>query len=221
MNCKSVKEILLEKEIGGEIPAEIMAHLDSCTECSEFLEQVQSEDIKLSTLKNSKPVLDYPDALTYSIMNKIIAESETNESLFEKIQNCLMVKQVRLALYSVIVFFTVGYFYEESTALNSVISLENKLNAAGTQYNASLTDNLPNLSFLYDVYKLLTGETKHLKLSEEWLVVNKEFLRKLFAEYDSLSPQKKKEFEELRKTFTKEQNEFVDELLNSKNKSLK
>lgn len=221
MNCKSVQEILLEKETGEKIPAELMVHLDSCASCKTFLEQVQSADKELLALRNSKPVLEYPDALTNSIMRSVSLKNENRESFLDKLQYYLMMKQVRLALYSVIIIFAVGYFYEESTALNSVINLENKLNAAGTQYNASLSDNLPNLSFLYDVYKLLAGEKKHLKLSEEWLVVNKDFLRKLFAEYDLLSPEKKKEFEELRKSLTKEQNEFVDELLNNTNKSLK
>lgn len=224
MECEEIKKILLEEDASYFTSAEVQNHIDGCIECKELLNNLSQAEFVLAKLKRSLPVLENPESLSHSIIKEIKAEQRiVNEhhSFSETFLSWFMLPQLRLALYSLIIFFFTVYSYEEVTALKSVVTLENNLKSKGANYEASMSDNLPNLSFLYDLYKLLAGEKKHLKLSEEWLVVNKEFLRKLFTEYSSLSPEKKKEFEELRKTLTKEQNEFVDELLNNKNKSLK
>lgn len=224
MECENIKKILLEEDPNSFTKEEVQLHVENCKECKALLNNVNHSNLILTKLKRSIPVLEDPDSLSNSILNEVKAERRmvnTHHSFGETLLSWFMLPQMRLALYSLIIFFVVIYSYEEVTALKSVVTLENNLKSKGVNYEAGMSDNMPNLSLLYDLYKILAGEKKHLKLTEEWLLVNKEFLRKLFAEYNSLTPEKKKEFEELRKTFTKEQNEFVDDLLNNKNKSLK
>ncbi len=219
MNCESVRKMLLEDETTTSESLKITEHLKNCEECRSFFSNIHSAESQIAKLKNSKPVLDEPELLSISILNQIRSEQSKGilqPSIYDALLNWVMLKQVRLALYSVLFLFSTLYFYEEAIALKSVVTLESDLNNAGQQYEASISDNMPNLSFFYDAYKLIAGEKKHLNLSKEWLVVNKSFIKELLGEYNSLTPEKKIKIDELKKKLTKEQTEFLDELMNIK-----
>ena len=222
MNCESVKKILLEEDHHNSQDSELVEHIQNCPECKAFSAEVIAANAVLGKLKTSKPILDEPELLTSRILHQIrneqVEQDETQHSLMDTVSNWFLVRKVRLALYLVIVLFPGVYLYEEATALKSVVVLEDNLNNAGLRYEASFSDNLPNLSFFYDAYKLITGEKKHIGLSKEWMVVNKTFLKQMLVEYNSLTPERKREVDELRKSLTKEQNEFLDELMNVKKK---
>jgi hypothetical protein len=220
MSCEEIKKVLLEAESIEEIISnqiKIREHIERCSVCKLFIDKLKIADNNLSKLKQSRPELEEPELLTNRIMYKIrtelVAKEQNHKSVYDRISHWLILKQVRLALYSAILFFTVIYFYEEAAALNSLVKLETQLSETGQNYEASITDNLPNLSFLYDLYKLIKGDQKYLSLSKEWLVVNKGLLKQLLLEYDSLTPEKIKAFEKLRKNLTKEQNELLDEIM--------
>ncbi|MFA7420937.1 MAG: hypothetical protein WCZ90_14740 [Melioribacteraceae bacterium] len=219
MNCESVKKMLLEGETKTSENLEVTEHLKNCEECLSFSSNIKTAESQLAMLKNSKPILNEPELLSLSILNQIRSEQKKDilqPSILDAILNWFMLKQVRLALYSVLFLFSSLYFYEEAVALKNVVALESNLNNAGQQYEASISDNMPNLSFFYDIYKLIAGEKKHLNLSKEWLVVNKSFIKGLLGEYNSLTPEKKIKVDELKKKLTKEQTEFLDELMNVK-----
>ncbi len=220
MNCESVKKLLLEENLNDSERQEVAEHIRNCKECYSFSSQINDANGLLAKLKMSAPILDKPELLSFSILNQIRSEQRREvlqPSVWDTILSWFMMKQVRLALYSVLFLFAALYFYEEATALKSVVTLESNLTNAGQQYEASFSDNMPNLSFFYDAYKLLAGEKKHLNLSKEWLVVNKSFIKELLGEYNSLTPEKKKEVNEMKKKLTKEQIEFLDELMGIKN----
>ncbi len=222
MNCESVKKILLEDDHQNIQSLELSEHILNCVECRTFSKEVDKAITMLGKLKDSKPILDEPEVLTSRILHQIrneqVMRSETQLTLIDSVLSLLLLRKVRFALYLIIVLFPAVYLYEEAAALKSVVILENNLNNAGLRYEASFCDNLPNLSFFYDAYKLIAGEKKHLSLSKEWMVVNKTFLKQLLVEYDSLTPERKREADGLRKSLTKEQNEFLDELMNVKKK---
>lgn len=220
MNCESVKKMLLEAELDISQSYSVAEHIKSCKECKSFSANISKANSLLTNLKSNKPILDEPELLTgrilHQIRNEQVEKSGRQASPVDTFLSWFMFRQVRLAIYSVMLVFSALYFYEEATALKSVVVLENNLNNAGLRYEASFGDNLPNLSFFYDAYKLITGEKKHLNLSKDWMVVNKTFIKALLVEYNSLTPERKKEVDELRKSLTKEQNEFLDELMNVK-----
>lgn len=219
MNCESVKKMLLVEEKMTSVSLEVTKHLKNCEECRAFSSNVKIAESKINMLKKNKPILDEPELLSLAILNQIRSEKRREilqPSIWDALLNWVMLKQVRLALYSIMFLFSTLYFYEEAVALKSVVTLENNLNNAGQQYEASISDNIPNLSFFYDIYKLIAGEKKHLNLSKEWLVVNKSFVKELLGEYNSLTPEKKIKVDELKKKLTKEQIEFLDELMNVK-----
>ena len=220
MNCESVKKILLEEDHHNFQDLELVEHVKNCPECRAFSAEVIAANAVLGKLKTSKPILDEPELLTSRILHQIrneqVEKRETQTSPVDTFLSWFLVRQVRFVLYLIMVLFPTVYFYEEALALKSVVALENNLSNSGLQYEASLSDNLPNLSFFYDAYKLITGEKKHLNLSKDWMVVNKTFIKELLVEYNSLSPERKKEIDELRKSLTKEQNEFLNELINIK-----
>lgn len=222
LNCESVRKTLLEGDHQNSRSIELSEHIQNCPECKSLSAEVNKANMMLGKLKESKPILDEPELLTSRILHQIkneqVMRSKTQLSLIDTVLSWFLVRKVRLALYLIIVLFPAVYIYEEAAALKSVVVLENNLNSAGLRYEASFSDNLPNLSFFYDAYKLITGEKKHIGLSKDWLVVNKTFLKKLLIEYNSLTPERKKEVDELRKSLTKEQNEFLDELMNVKKK---
>lgn len=222
MNCESVKKILLEEDDHNLRDLEFALHIKNCPDCKAFSLELVTANMIIEKLQSGKPILDEPELLTSRIMRQIrnekVEKSETQLSLIDTVLSWFMVRKVRFALYLVIVLFPSVYLYEEATALKSVVVLEDNLNNAGLRYEASFSDNLPNLSFFYDAYKLIVGEKKHIGLSKDWLVVNKTFLKQLLVEYNSLTPERKKEVDELRKSLTKEQNEFLDELMNVKKK---
>lgn len=219
MNCESVKKMLLAEEKMISVSLEVTEHLKNCEECRVFSSNVKIAESKIEMLKTSKPILDEPELLSLAILNQIRSEQRREilqPSIWDALLNWFMLKQVRLALYSIMFLFSTLYFYEEAIALKSVVTLESNLNNAGQQYEAGISDNMPNLSFFYDFYKLIAGEKKHLNLSKEWLVVNKSFIKELLGEYNSLTPEKKIKVDELKKKLTKEQIEFLDELMNVK-----
>lgn len=222
MNCESVKKILLEEDDQNLRDLEFALHIKNCSDCKAFSLELVTANMIIEKLQAGKPILDEPELLTSRIMSQIrneqVEKSETQLSFIDIVLSWVLVRKVRFALYLVIVLFPAVYLYEEATALKSVVALEDNLNNAGLRYEASFSDNLPNLSFFYDAYKLIAGEKKHIGLSKDWLVVNKTFLKQLLVEYNSLTPEKKKEVDELRKSLTKEQNEFLDELMNVKKK---
>lgn len=219
MNCELVKKMLLVEEKMTSVSLEVTEHLKNCQECLSFSSSIKTVESQIAKLKNSKPILDEPELLSLSILNQIRSEQKKEilqPSIWDALLNWVMLKQVRLALYSILFLFSTLYFYEEAIALKSVVTLESNLNNAGQQYEAGISDNMPNLSFFYDIYKLIVGEKKHLNLSKEWLVVNKSFIKELLGEYNSLTPEKKIKVDELKKKLTKEQTEFLNELLNIK-----
>lgn len=223
MKCKDVKNILLEFEsieLSEVYNKELIAHISDCPQCKLFLQEIENADSVIEKLKTNPPQLDDPDLITnkilYSIRKEQLQKAGVSESFIEKTSNWFLLKQVRLALYSIIVLFTILYFYEETVALKSVLTLEENLNIAGQSYEASLSDNLPNLSFIYDLYKLVKGEKKYLNLSNDWMMVNKDALRKILNEYSSIADERMGEIEMLRKSLSKEQNEFLDEILSIK-----
>jgi hypothetical protein len=221
MNCESVKKMLLEEKTATSESLEVTEHLKNCEKCRAFSSNVKIAESKIDVLKINKPILDEPELLSIAILNQIRSEQRRENlqpSIWDALLNWFMLKQVRLALYSIMFLFLTLYFYEEAVALKSVVTLENNLSNAGQQYEASISDNMPNLSFIYDIYKLIAGEKKHLNLSKEWLVVNKSFIKELLGEYNSLTPERKKAVDELRQSLTKEQNEFLDELMNNNEK---
>lgn len=221
MNCESVKKMLLEEKTATSESLEVTEHLKNCEKCRAFSSNVKIAESKIDVLKKNKPILDQPELLSLAILNQIRSEQRRENlqpSIWDALLNWFMLKQVRLALYSIMFLFLTLYFYEEAVALKNVVALENNLSNAGQQYEASISENMPNLSFFYDAYKLIVGEKKHLKLSKEWLVVNKSFIKELLGEYNSLTPERKKAVDELRQSLTKEQNEFLDELMNNNEK---
>lgn len=218
MDCDSVKKSLMESIVSAG-DKEIVEHISNCGECSSFASDIEAVNTLVGKLKNSKPTLDEAEQLTLRIMNQIENEIKYNKaersSFTEKFFDWLFVPQLRVILYSILFLLTGLYFLEEATALNDVIELENHLNDAGSRYEASFTEDIPNLSFLYDAYKMLIGERKHVNLSKEWMIVNKKFIKEVFLEYDNLSPEKKGIIDKLRQNITAEQKEFIDELLES------
>ncbi|MEW6196386.1 MAG: hypothetical protein AB1521_14650 [Bacteroidota bacterium] len=219
MKCDEVKKIILESEnfeYAKLQNRELLKHISSCHECSHFFVNAEKADNVISRLKTSTPILEDPETLTNEILNNIRFSivRKKQSPLTEIIFNWLLIKQVRFALYSILLFFIVLYFYEEATALKSVIKLEENLNKAGKHYEAGFGDNLPNLSFIYDIYKMIVGEKKYMNISKEWMVVNKKLIQQILTKYNSLALDRKNEIEHLRKNLSKEQNEFLDEILN-------
>jgi hypothetical protein len=200
MNCEELKNILLENSI-DEIPnsliKEIDKHSEECGDCSLYLAKMKRVEKFVSELKNNNPVLYEEEFITKSVMAKIKIGQETIlDKFFERTIQHFQRPVIRLALTSLIVFFSTLYFYQEYDAVVKISNLEKRYNkiSSGKYSGASmLSQTFESATWLYNFYKYFVSESDYVKISDNMIVIRKNQLaeilqlkKDLFPEEDSL-----------------------------------
>jgi len=197
MNCSQIKELVFSKRLDELTPAEksiIEKHISLCQDCENIYESFQKAESVLGKMKIRQPILDNEEFLVDSIMQKVNSKSsdqkyENEFYFFEKLILFVSQKLVRYALTAILFIIVSLYMFEEYSAVKNIIQLESQLNNT-VQVNNSKAEiisfNNDILKFFYDTYKFAHGNSSYVKLSKDWLLVNKEDLRNLLLDYEKL-----------------------------------
>lgn len=191
----------------------IEKHISSCAECKNIYESAQRAESVLIKMKTQQPILDSEEYFVDSIMQKINSKpyNQKNENMFYLLDKLILFvsqKSVRYALTAILFIMMSLYMFEEYSAVKSISQLENQMvrTAQISSTKAEIISfNNDLLMFFSNAYKFARGNSSYVKFSKDWLLVNKEDLRKLLLDYDK--------FDELTKTKIKL---LQSELLNQK-----
>lgn len=230
-NCGQIKELISSKLFDELTTAErnfIEEHISSCSECKNIYETIKRADNVIIKMKTVQPVLDNEEYLIDAIMQKINKPNFTqnNEREYyshEKILQFVFHKSVRYALTTILFIMMSLYMFEEYSAVKDITQLESQLNKTAQLSNTKAEiisfDNAV-LKFFYDAYKFARGNSSYVKLSKEWLLVNKEDLRNLLLDYEKLDEPTKAKIQSLQSELLNQKEIMFSENENSKMKTL-
>jgi len=231
MNCSQIKELIFSKRLDELTPAEksiIEEHISSCHECKSIYESVQRAESVLVKMKIRQPILDNEEILVNSIMQKVNSKSsnqryENEFYFFERLILFVSQKSVQYALTSILFIVVSLYMFEEYSAVKNIIQLESQLNNT-VQVNNSKAEiiSFDNdiLKFFYDAYKFARGNSSYVKLSKDWLLVNKEDLRNLLLDYEKLDEPTKAKIKSLQSELLNQKDLIFSETQTGKRKTL-
>ena len=229
MNCKEFQNILLENRI-DEIPdsliEELKKHADECGGCSLFLVKIKKADDFLSPLKKSNPLFEEEELITKAIIDKIKTGHESIPiKFFEKIISHSQRPVLKLALTSLIIFFSALYFYQEYDAVVKISNLEKRYTRISSDKYSSahmLSQTFESATWLYSFYKYFVSESDYVKVSDNMIVIRKNQLRDLLKDFNKLDDQQKRKILQLKKDlFPEEDSLLTKEITIDKNKITK
>ena len=230
-NCGQIKELISSKLFDELTPTErnlIEEHILSCNECKSIYEKTQKADNVIVKMKTVQPILDNAEFLVDAIMEKVnkphsSQNKETEYYFYEKLLLFVSHKSVRYALTTILFIMMSLYMFEEYSAVKDITQLENQLNKTAQLSNTKAEiisfDNVV-LKFFYDAYKFARGNSSYVKLSQNWLLVNKEDLRNLLLDYEKLDEPTKAKILSLQSELLNQKEIMFSETENSKIKTL-
>ncbi|MBI5729789.1 MAG: zf-HC2 domain-containing protein [Ignavibacteriales bacterium] len=231
MNCRQIEELIFSKRLDELTPAEksiIEKHISSCHDCKSIYESVQRAESVLVKMKIQQPILDNEEILVDSIMQKVNSKSsnqkyENEFYFFEKLILFVSQKSVRYALTAILFIMVSLYMFEEYSAVKNITQLENQLNNTAqvieTKAEIISFDN-EILKFFYDAYKFARGNSSYVKLSKDWLLVNKEDLKNLLLDYEKLDEHTKTKIKSLQNELLNQKDLIFSETETGKMKTL-
>ena len=230
-NCGQIKELISSKLLDEFTTAErnlIEEHISSCNECKGIYKMIQKTDKVIEKMKTSRPILDNEEFLFDAIMQKVnkphsSKNKETEYYFYEKLFLFVSYKSVRYALTTILFIMMSLYMFEEYSAVKDITQLENQLDQTAQLSNTKAEiisfDNVV-LKFFYDAYKFTCGNSSYVKLSQDWLLVNKEDLRNLLLDYEKLNEPTKAKILSLQSELLNQKEIMFSETENSKMKIL-
>lgn len=196
-NCGQIKELISSKQLDELTPGErnfIEEHISSCNECKSIYETIMKADNVIAKMKTTKPVLSNEEFLIEAIMQKVnkphsSQNKEAEYYFYDKLLLFVSHKSVRYALTTILFVMMSLYMFEEYSAVKDITRLESQLNKIAQVNNTKAEiisfDNVL-LKFFYDAYKFARGNSSYVKLTKDWLLVNKKDLRNLLLDYEKL-----------------------------------
>ncbi len=230
-NCGQIKELISSKLFDELTAAErslIEEHISSCNKCKSIYKETQKADNVIVKMKTVQPILDNEEFFVDAIMEKISKQHptqkhETEYYFYEKLLLFVSHKSVRYALTTILFIMMSLYMFEEYSAVKDITQLENQLNKTAQLSNTKAEiisfDNVV-LKFFYDAYKFARGNSSYVKLSKDWLLVNKEDLRNLLLDYEKLDEPTKAKIQSLQSELLNQKNPIFSETENSRMKTL-
>lgn len=231
MNCRQIEELIFSKRLDELTPAEksiIEKHISDCPECKSIYDAIQKTESVLVKMKIQQPILDNEKILVDSIMQKVnktvsIPKHKTEFSFFDKLMLFVSQKSVQYALTAILFIMVSLYMFEEYSAVKNITQLENQLNNTAqvieTKAEIISFDN-EILKFFYDAYKFAHGNSSYVKLSKDWLLVNKEDLRNLLLDYEKLDEPTKTKIKSLQSELLNQKDLIFSETETGKMKTL-
>jgi len=230
-NCGQIKELISSKLLDEFTTAErnlIEEHILSCNECKGIYEAIKKADNVLVKMKTVQPIIDNEDFFIDAIMQNVNKPHstqihKTEYYFYEKLLLFISHKSVRYALTTILFIMMSLYMFEEYSAVKDITQLENQLNKTAQLSNTKAEiisfDNVV-LKFFYDAYKFARGNSSYVKLSKDWLLVNKEDLRNLLLDYEKLDEPTKAKIQSLQSELLNQKEIMFSENENSKMKTL-
>ena len=231
MKCGQIEELIFSKRSDELTPVEksiIEKHILSCPKCKSIYGSTLKAESVLVKMKTHQPVLKNEEFLVDSIMQKIISSPanqkfENQFYLLEKLILFVSQKTVRYALASFLFIMLSTYMFEEYSAVKNITELENRLNitALTVETRAEMVsfDN-GVLKFFYDAYKFARGNSSYIKLTKDWLLVNKKDLRNLLLDYEKLDEPTKAKIQSLQRELFNQKEMIFSETETGKTKTL-
>jgi len=231
INCGQIEELIFSKMSDELTPTDksiIEKHILSCPECKSIYESTRRAESLLAKMKANQPVLDNEEILVDSIMQRVSSSfsNHKNESkfyFFERLILFVSQKSVRYALTAVLFIMVSFYMYEEYSAVKNITQLENQLNNTAQVINTRaeiISFDNDILKFFYDVYKFARGNSSYVKLTKDWLLVNKEDLRNLLLDYEKLDEPTKAKIQSLQRELLNQKEMIFSETETGKVKTL-
>jgi len=230
-NCGQIKELVSSKQLDELTTDErnfIEEHISSCNECKNIYETIKKADNVIAKMKTTQPVLSNEEFLIDAIMQKVnrphsSRNKEIEHYFYEKLLLFVSHKSVRYVLTTILFIMMSLYMFEEYSAVKDITRLESQLNKTAQLSNTKAEiisfDNVV-LKFFYDAYKFARANSSYVKLSKEWLLVNKEDLRNLLLDYEKLDEPTKAKIQSLQSELLNQKEIMFSETENSKMKTL-
>jgi hypothetical protein len=212
MTCRKFQKTLYSAKIDELDPAEVVSlekHIASCEACRIVFEKVSNADRMLAGVKSAVPRIQNEQALTDSILTSIM-KGEAQKSIvantfLDRLSSVFCIGAVRFACCVVILFCGVTYLFLEYQDMKAIVNLEQRLGKQVDISQASIILSGNNvLRFLYDYYKLSSGSTSYVEITNKLILMKKNDLLVLMNNYQKLDKTLRVQLDEIQGEYLKE-----------------
>lgn len=196
MNCTEVRQRmdLRDDECDPRELAEMHRHCSTCPECAAEYSRVIAGRKLMSTLQHQIPTLSHPQLLTSSVLERIEQASaheasKASGTWLDRLAAWLDRPALTWAMASALLAITGSFAIEYTSAYVSVKVLEDHVQQQSALraesdmaaiHQSALVDAVATLT------KKLSGNPSYMELSQNWVMIDKASLERLFQLYDEL-----------------------------------
>lgn len=221
MKCESLHKLVLEKNTSELTISEndlIQNHIVGCNECREFMKKINNVEGYLFALNQSTPIPVNDELMADNIFSNIRNQNKMHKSssFLNDFYYWIQKDVVRYAFIAIL-FSIVGFYgYQEYYTVKRIYSLEKQLTHINKNNSNAAVNPIQlnkDVTWVYDLYKYLSGTTSYWQIRGDIIVINKSNLKKLLMDYDKLSKDEQNEILKLKQVLYPE---LIDEQVTDK-----
>ena len=178
-------------ELHGEAYSLISKHLENCTVCSAYLEDLKAHEQVIQQVKNFSPELPYPQSFRNEILDKIEPKPSWNltdgfSTLFDRIISILVQPVTRYSFITAAVIIFGVFIYQQTIIVQKMDSLEKRLESNIKSGDSKLSNRKNIETFFKKRSGTKSGDMEYNELLDDYrllLIKHKVLLKTLQKNY--------------------------------------
>jgi hypothetical protein len=206
MKCRIFREkiLLRDEELTINELKALERHQNECRVCAAEYRSQQSVRRVVNILQKSEPKLPNPHQLTQMVIDRLHQDQRSarlTATVYELFVEWLATPKVRFACSLLLFIITGSFILEYSSAYIQIKGLETTVAEASFRRESQVTSSLVSddaAEMISNTAKFIAGKKSYLKVSGDWVMINRSSIEKFILLYGNLQSNTPKLSEEFR-----------------------